>query len=183
MTTLAFAAIIGLLAGVTAPASKPGVEPTVTVTEERGVYSVTARFVVPQSPPVVLAVLTDYEQIPRFMPGIRTSVVLERVPGRVVVEQEAVSGVMTFSKRVHLVLEITERADALVFRDRCGRSFTRYEGRWRTAERDGATEVVYELVAQPSFGVPEFVLKRVLKRDSARMIEQLQRQISAASSR
>ena len=64
-----------------------------------------ARFLVDQPPSVVLAVLTDYEHIPRFMPDVRTSIVRSEAIGRAVVEQEAVSGVMMFSKRVHLVLE------------------------------------------------------------------------------
>ena len=59
--------------------------PAVTVREERGVYSVAARFQVPQSTALALAVLTDYEQIPRFMPGVETSIVLERRSGLVVV--------------------------------------------------------------------------------------------------
>jgi hypothetical protein len=117
--------------------------PAVTVGEERGVYSVTARFQVPQSPAAVLAVLTDYEHIPRFMPGVEKSAVLERAPGRAVVQQEAVSRLMMFSKHVSLVLEITEGADTLSFRDRSGRSFARYEGRGgcanRTAEREFCT--------------------------------------------
>ena len=61
----------------------------------------------PDRPPVALAVLTDYEQIPRFLPDIKTSVVRERAPGRVVVEQEAVAHMLMFSKRVRLLLEIT----------------------------------------------------------------------------
>jgi uncharacterized membrane protein len=60
-----------------------------TVREERGVYTVVARFPVDQPASAVLAVLTDYEQIPRFMPDVRTSIVRERTTGRAVVEQEA----------------------------------------------------------------------------------------------
>lgn len=41
------------------------------------------------------------------------------------------------------------------------------------------TLVTYELTAQPTFDVPEFLLKRVLKRDAAEMIERLQREIAA----
>ena len=158
-------------------------QPTVTVHEERGVYSVTARFHVPQAPAVVLAVLTDYERIPRFMPNVQTSIVLERAPGRAVVEQEAVSRLMMFSKRVYLVLEITEGADTLHFRDRSGRSFARYEGMWRLCEENGRTEILYELTAQPSFDVPEFLLKRLLRRDSLEMIAGLRREIAARSER
>jgi carbon monoxide dehydrogenase subunit G len=161
----------------------PESPPAVTVREERGVYSVAARFRVPQTPSLALAVLTDYEQIPRFMPGVETSIVLERVSGLVVVEQEAVSHMMMFSKRVHLVLEITEGADTLRFRDRSGRSFVRYEGSWRLCEENGQTVILYELTAQPSFDVPEFLLKRLLRRDAGQMIEGLRREIAARSGR
>lgn len=150
-----------------------------TVREQRGVYTVMARFLVDQAPSVALQVLTDYEQIPRFMPGVRTSIVRERGAGRAVVEQEAVSGMMMFSKRVHLVLEIAEQPDALSFRDRCGRSFVRYEGAWRLSHQDGRTAITYELTAEPSFDVPRFLLKRLLRRDSGEMIEHLRREIAA----
>jgi carbon monoxide dehydrogenase subunit G len=161
----------------------PEATPTVTVREDRGVYSVTARFQVPQRPAVVLAVLTDYEQIPRFMPGVKTSIVLERAAGRAVVEQEAVSHLLMFSKRVYLVLEIAEGADTLRFRDRSGRSFARYEGTWRLCEQNGRTDVLYELTAQPTFDVPEFLLKRLLRRDSGEMIAGLRREIAARPAR
>jgi len=151
---------------------------SVTVTEKRGVYAVTAQFLVDQSPSAVLAVLTDYEAIPRFMPDVRSSIVRERAGGRAVVEQEAVSGVMMLSKRVHIILEIEEQPDALIFRDRCRKSFAKYEGAWRVSALDGQTAITYELTAQPSFDVPGFMLKRLLRRDSTQMIEGLQREIA-----
>jgi hypothetical protein len=106
-------------------------------------------------------------------------VVHERTLNGAVVEQEAVSRLMMFSKRVHLMLEIVEGSGTLRFRDRCGRSFARYEGQWRADARNGGTVITYELTAQPSFDVPEFILKRLLKRDSAEMVQQLQREIAA----
>lgn len=154
-------------------------QPTVTVREDHDVYSVTARFLVPQAPAVALAVLTDYDRIPEFMPGVETSVVVERGPGRAVIEQEAVSRMMMFKKRVYLLLEIVEGPDTLQFRDRSGRSFARYEGEWRLCETERGTWVSYELTAQPVFDVPEFLLKRLLKRDSTQMIDGLRREISA----
>jgi ribosome-associated toxin RatA of RatAB toxin-antitoxin module len=169
------AALFLLLAASGAMAEPPA---PLTVIEQRGVYTVIARFAVEQSASATLAVLTDYEQIPRFMPGVRTSHVLERSSGRAIVEQEAISTVMMFSKRVHLVLEIDEHPDALIFHDRCGRSFVRYEGAWRVSERGRFTAVTYELTAEPSFEVPGFLLKRLLRRDSTQMIERLQREIA-----
>jgi hypothetical protein len=158
-------------------------EPVVTVQEERGVYSVRARFQVPQSTAVALGVLTDYENIPRFMPDITTSVVRERTAGHAVVEQEGVSHFLMFSKRVHLVLEITEAGDALRFRDRCGRSFATYDGSWTLSAENGGAQILYELRAQPSFSVPASVLKRLFRRDSGRMIESLRQEIARVEGR
>jgi hypothetical protein len=151
---------------------------TLTVREARGVYTVSARFVADQPAAVVLNVLTDYGEIPRFLPDVRTSVVRERGAGWAVVEQEAGSGLMMFSKRVHLVLDIQEQAAAVLFRDRCGRSFARYEGAWRLSQQGAQTVIDYELTAQPRFDVPGWMLKRVVRRDSAEMIGRLQREIA-----
>ena len=105
-----------------APATAEQSPANVTVREEKGVYTVVARFSVDQPPSVALTVLTDYEQIPRFMPGVRTSIVRERGAGWALVEQEAESRLMLFSKRLYLVLQIEEQPDALIFRDRCGQT-------------------------------------------------------------
>ena len=59
--------------------------PRVEVREVAGVYKVAAQFGVHQIPEIALSVLSDYEQIPRFMPDVRTSRVRERAPGRLVV--------------------------------------------------------------------------------------------------
>jgi ribosome-associated toxin RatA of RatAB toxin-antitoxin module len=154
-------------------------DPPVTVTEASGVYHVSATFTVPHAPPFAFAALTDYAEIPRFMPEVRTSQVIERHGDRTIVEQEAVARFLMFSRRVHLMLEIKEERGTIRFKDRCGRSFARYEGVWTIAERDGQTRVTYELSAQPSFDVPEFLLKRLLKRDASQMIERLKTEIDA----
>jgi hypothetical protein len=109
--------------------------------------------------------------------------VLERGAHRAVVDQEGVSHFMMFSKRVHLVLEITEAADSLRFRDRCGVSFSGYEGAWTLVARDGGTDIAYELTADPSFSIPESILKRLLRRDSGRMIDSLRQEMAARSPR
>lgn len=180
---LLVAVVIGVSASLPgahlAAAADPAPSPQVTVREERGTYSVTARFEVPQPPGVVLAVLSDYEQIPRFMPEVRRSVVRERQDEGMVVEQEAVSKFMMFRKTVHLLLQVTHIADTIRFVDRSARSFKRYEGAWRATPRGTGTVVTYELSARPDFDVPEFILKRLLRRDSTEMIDNLRREFAA----
>jgi hypothetical protein len=150
---------------------------TVTAREHAGVYGVTATSDVPQPAELTMATLTDYPAIPRYMPEVRSSLVLTRADARATVEQEAVARFMMFSKRVHLVLDVEEGRDTVRFRDRCGRSFARYEGVWTITERAGRTQVTYELSAQPAFDVPAFILTRLLERDASQMIERLKAEI------
>jgi len=155
--------------------------PQVTVREDGGLYSVTAEFQVPESASIAFAVLTDYEQIPRFMPDVTTSVVRKRFQGGAIVEQEAVARMLMFSKRVHLLLEVHAEGDTVSFRDSSGRSFSCYEGAWTLGSSNGHTFITYELSARPSFDIPGFLLSRLLKRDAKLMIERLRTEIAARS--
>ena len=172
MAALAALAAVGASAAESQPAS-------VTVQEDRGLYRVAASFVTPQSSAVAQDVLTDYEAIPRFMPDVQSSRIVERRATSIVVEQEAVARVLFFSKRIHLVLDVRAEPGRIRFRDEGGQSFTRYEGTWTLCERDGRAVVSYELLARPAFDVPEFLLTRLLKRDADRMIARLQTEMAA----
>ena len=160
-----------------------GSAPAISVEEARGAYTVTARFTVAEAEAVVRAVLTDYANIPRFMPGVRSSEVLHRQDGVVRVRQEAVSKYMMFSKRVRLLLEVEESAGVIRFRDSGNESFALYEGAWIIERRGDLTEIRYELTAQPAFSVPGFVLRKLLNRDAGVMIEQLRAEIAARAPR
>ena len=164
-----------------APARQPTwpTDPAITVHEDNGVYRVAATFGVPQSASMAVAVLTDYEQIPRFMPDVRTSNVSIAAPDHVVVEQEAVAHLMMFSKRIHLVLEVREQAREHPVPRPLRQKLHEYEGSWTLTEKGGQTAISYELNAQPSFDVPEWLLKRLLKRDATRMIQRLQTEIAS----
>jgi len=161
----------------------PPAEPRIAVAETAGAYRVTATFLVPAPAKVVADVLTDYERIPEFMPDVRTSQVLSRTDAGLVVAQEATAKFMMFSKRVHLILDVSEDGGTIRFRDRCGQSFTHYEGAWHLTGGDGGTTVVYELSAKPSFDVPGLLLKRLLKRDAAVMIDRLKAEIAKRQDR
>jgi len=155
-------------------------EPVISVSDAtEGGYVVVARFTVDGAAAIAREVLTDYPNIPRFMPDVRSSEVLDRQDGSVLVEQAAVSKWMLFSKKVHLILDVSEGADVIRFRDRCKKSFTRYEGAWTIRDEGDYTTVTYELNAQPAFSVPEFVVRKLLDRDARVMIERLREEISS----
>jgi hypothetical protein len=181
----ALAAITILLAAAAAAVSLDAASEAVVWVRggDAGAYEISARFVVTQSPAAVRAVLTDYDNIARFMPDVRTSRVVERRAGSVRVEQEAVSRFLLFSKRIHLVLDVEESADAIRFRDRCNRSFESYEGSWTMRPIADGTEVGYELSARPAFSAPGPVIRKLLNRDSAIMIDRLRAEIGAREAR
>jgi hypothetical protein len=58
-------------------------------------------------------------------------------------------------------------------------SFVRYEGQWTLHEQDGHTLIGYELLAEPGFDAPEFMLTHLLRREVDQMIERLQAEIAA----
>jgi hypothetical protein len=177
--------VVGSLAGgsLVGAAAAGGQTAPVSVRNERGVYRVHATFTTPQPAAVGRAVLTDYEQIPRFLPDVRTSRVLERGADHAVVEQEAVARLLFFSKRIRLVLDVREAPATIAFLDRSGESFIRYEGQWTFRDEGGRAIFGYELIAQPRFDVPDFILARLLKRDAERMIERLKAEIAARAAR
>ena len=166
--------LLGLLLTAAPPQA-----PLISVTEAGGAYTVAAQFTVDAPDAIVRAVLTDYANIPRFMPDVRSSQVLERQGGYARVQQEAVATYMVFSKRVHLILDVEEGEDVIRFRNGCTESFRQYEGAWTIVRRAGVTEVRYELTAQPAFSVPGFVLRKLLNRDAGVMIERLRAEIAA----
>jgi carbon monoxide dehydrogenase subunit G len=165
-----------LAAAVTIAA--PAAEPKIDVTEAGGTYTVSAAFAVAEPAAAVIAVLTDFERIPRFMPDVTLSRIVERSGGAIVVEQEATAKFMMFSKKVHLLLDVQEDNGLISFRDRCGRSFAHYQGSWTITDEDSRAVVIYRLAAKPNFEVPAFVLKRLLKRDAVAMISRLQAEIA-----
>ena len=172
--TLVRLVLCGLLVAGSAPvATAQPADPAITVRERAGVYEVGATFTVDRPARRVLDVLTDYEGIPRLVPDVKRSVVHTRTQDRAIVEQEAVSRVLFFSKTVHLRLDIQEGADAIAFRDVCGRSFVVYEGGWHLSRHGAGTQVTYTLRAKPAFEVPEFLVKRLMKRDAGQMIARL----------
>jgi ribosome-associated toxin RatA of RatAB toxin-antitoxin module len=175
-------AVVALVAlgGVAIPAATALPDrPAVIVDEADGIHTVAATFAVNHPPAFAHAALTDYAQIPRFMPEVQSSRVIERGEDRTVVAQEVLARFMLFSKRLHLLLEVREEPGLIRFHDRGGRSFARYEGAWTIADHDGSTRLTYDLTAQPLFDVPEVLLKRLLRRDATQMIARLTAEIEA----
>ncbi len=179
MTTRSLITSVAALTVTLAATAAAGQPPVTSVREAGGEYTVSATFTVAGSARIARDVLTDYANIPRFMPDVRSSVVVERRHGSARVAQEAVPQFMWFSKQISLLLDVEEGTDVIRFRDTGNKSFSRYDGSWTIAVCGDRTQLTYQLTARPLFSVPGFVLKKLLKRDAATMIQRLEAEIGA----
>jgi hypothetical protein len=128
-----------------------GGEPEIAVALSRGAegrQQVRCGFWIGATPRQVWEVLTDYEGLPRFAPSLTRSKVLRGTP--LTVEQQATVRVLLFSRRVRLLLEVTEVPfRRLGFVDR--------------ARQGARTYVTYELEAVPSFQAPRAMARSVMR--------------------
>jgi ribosome-associated toxin RatA of RatAB toxin-antitoxin module len=131
-------------------------------------YEVQGLFFVPASTTAVWGVLTDYARIPRFVPSMKSSRLVERrADGSELVAQTAIGRFLFLRKRARVLLEVRRDGDRLLFRDLSREDFDEYRGRWEVQASPGGSLVIYRLVAVPRFYAPSFLMKGAL-RDAAR---------------
>lgn len=175
-----FAALAVLLfcaAGAAAAAEPEDVSLTLEELSNKR-YEVNGTFLVQASSAAVWDVLTDYENIPRFVSSMKRSRVLERrADGMVFLEQEAAGGMFMLTKKVFVCLEVRRGEQWLDFGDRCRRHFWFYEGGWRTRLGPDGTVVSYRLEVQPDFPAPGFLLRRVMRQGAAELLRQVRAEI------
>ena len=98
-----------------APAAALAAEDVAVETERQGdVVEVRARATLEAPHAVILATLTDYERLPEFVPGLRSSRVLERRGPAAVVHQQGEARFLFFTHPIDVVVESTERTPWLI---------------------------------------------------------------------
>jgi len=179
------AALIVAVSTLTAPLTGAGTPISVEV--ERAAdhaYVVDAAFNLDAPSHIVWEVLTDYEGIGKFVSSIRQSTVIEREPGRVLLEQHGVGRAWIFSMPMHVVLDVREHDQRLLaFRDTVGKSFTFYEGAWELASAGTGTRVTYHLKAAPTGGQPAALTRAAMRGNVKRLLEEVRTEILARAAR
>lgn len=107
------------------------------------------------------AVLTDYEALPSFVPGLVRSQVLRRAAQEVVVEQESRAGFLFFSQSVHLTLRIDEHPYAAIDIALLHGDLRRFDAHWTLSEtvEHGVpgTRIHYRGELTPQFMLPPLI--------------------------
>jgi hypothetical protein len=97
------------MAPIAHPEALAGAEPIDITTSRQGrmvAIGMHATVLAPQS--VIWATLTDYDNTAKWITGMDRSVVLQRKPGRVVVEQSGSADILFFTIMLNVVLEVEE---------------------------------------------------------------------------
>jgi hypothetical protein len=145
-------------------------------------------FYIIASTTTVFNVLSDYNNLPKFVSSLTMSrVVVARhecpdpATGGVMhclsVEQEGLGHAFLFKKRVHVKLDVSEYYGAgqtIYFEDVSHKDFDNYVGYWFICPRENGTHslVSYTLISKPKFKVPFSV--HVAKKNVTKMMEEVQ---------
>ena len=122
----------------------------------------------PVDPQWLWAVLTDYENLDRFIPNLASSRELWRRGAQVAVEQVGVQTFcgMRFSARVQLVLTEERQQGRLVFEMLEG-DFRCFQGAWQVGLDASGSWLLYELTVQGKPGMPIGLIEQRLQHDLA----------------
>lgn len=111
---------------------------------------------------VAWAVLTDYERLPRFIPGIVSSRVVARDGASLVLEQTGAIGVLFFSVPVEARLAVEETPYETISSRGLSGSFRALQGRYDLRPAGDATEFRYTGTIVPDTWLPAIVGDGVL---------------------
>lgn len=123
------------------------------------------------------AVLTDYDQLSRFIPNLQASRLLWRRANVVGLEQEGAQTFMGIRFRARVQLELTEHREQhrLSFVMAKG-DFRRFEGVWQIGSDPAGTTLLYELTVQGCVGMPIGLIEQRLREDLAANLRAVQRE-------
>jgi ribosome-associated toxin RatA of RatAB toxin-antitoxin module len=130
------------------------------------------------------AVLTDYDNLSRFIPNLDSSRLLWRRGCTVGLEQvgsQSFCG-LRFTARVEIELEEDRDGGRLRFQMTRG-DFRRFEGSWAMHSDDRGTALVYELTVQGRSGMPIALIEQRLRDDLANNLRGVQQEAERRAAR
>jgi ribosome-associated toxin RatA of RatAB toxin-antitoxin module len=129
------------------------------------------------------AVLTDYDQLSRFIPNLQSSRLLWRRGTVVGLEQEGAQTFIGLRFKARVQLELTEHLEQhrLSFVMSQG-DFRRFEGAWQIGEDAAGTTLLYDLTVQGCVGMPIGLIEQRLRDDLAANLRAVQQEAQRRAS-
>jgi ribosome-associated toxin RatA of RatAB toxin-antitoxin module len=130
----------------------------------------------------VWEVLTDYERLPAFIPGITRSVVRERRGNQVILEQSGEARFLVFSFPVEVTYEVTETPETSIACRALSGNLKRMTGRYDIQPAGGgggAVRLRYSGFVDPDFNVPDILeaaaLRSMVEKQFTALVAEIER--------
>lgn len=150
-------------------------KPAVSVDHADSRFNVLASIVLPLAPCNAYRLLTDYQELPRYIPGLLQLREKRLSPTRVEVWQEGVVQVLFFRVRLVSSLEMEETPERRVVFNQVSGDLQSYSGEWNLMKARDGTTVSYEatITLKPVQFAPAFLVKSVLEKEVTERFEAL----------
>ena len=151
----------GLLwAGVSASA-----EPEIRIERNQDEIRIDASLRVDAHHHIAWQVLTDYNNLARFVPGMQTSQIVSGPGEPLLLKQTGQSGFLLFKLPIEVVVRIAETPLEAIRFEAVGGSFKNKHGEWRIERQGDATLLIYRANIVPGFWVPPLIGAAVIGQD------------------
>ena len=147
-----FVVLLALLLLLPAGASAAKVK--VEVTRHDDTFEVRAEAEIDADVVAAWSVLTDYERLPRFIPGLQESTVVSRTGSRVLVDQRGETSLLFLTFPMHARLEIDEHPYDNVVSNAIDGNFKDLSGEYRLEDLGAGMRLHFKVRFTPDFSFP-----------------------------
>lgn len=173
----AFALALGLTAGSNAPAaSDPGLR--VNADNTLGVITIDAEMLVPADARTAWDVLTDYDNLARFVPEMKYSriTVAPGQPKRL--EQRGKSGMLSFFTPEHIVFHLDETPHERIKFNKVAGDVRSMRGEWLIVGDGNPVKVFYRARIVPKVPLPPLLGSTMIELDVETKLAAIRREIA-----
>lgn len=146
-------------------------EVTVQVTRQEDAFRVKANVLVAVDQRVAWHVLTDYDKLASFVPGMRSSRIVSAPGEPLLLEQKGETGLLFFKVPIEVVSRIEEASLNTIRFQSVGGNLKNQKGEWALERHDHATRVSYSADITPGFPLPPLIGPAIVGRDVRIMVE------------
>ena len=147
-------------------------------------FDLRAGALVAAPPALVWQVLTDYERLPRFVPGLSRSIVRLREGNRALVQQSGEARFLVFSYPIEVELEVNESPTDWVESRAVGGNVRRMHGRYELHPQARGTMLLYDGEIVPDFHLPRFIgtaaVRTMIEQQFTAMVGEIERRSGGA---
>jgi carbon monoxide dehydrogenase subunit G len=128
---------------------------------------------------LVWEVLTDYDNLARFIPGIAESVVQQRATNRLLLEQRGEARFLVFSYPIQVRLEVLESPRERIVSRAVAGNLKRMSGRYDLQAENGGIRLRYTGELEPDFKLPPIIgtlaVRNMVEEQFAAMVAEIER--------